>query len=435
MSDLALRVEGLGKQYKLGVPERYRTLRDTLADTFTAPFRRFGRGRSPKPEGEILWALRDVDFEVKWGEVVGIIGRNGAGKSTLLKVLSRITEPTEGQIEIHGRIASLLEVGTGFHPELTGRENIFLNGAILGMKKVEIRTKFDEIVAFAEVDKFIDTPVKRYSSGMYVRLAFAVAAHLDPDILVIDEVLAVGDAAFQKKCLRRMEQVAHEGRTVLFVSHNMMALQALCTRGILLRSGRVAADGPTHDTVARYLDSDKESYSSSVVLRKHPNRLGQSAEHGARMTEVILESGDERLSGELHMGDPLTIRVDFESTERPLKPPVLGVVIKTSLGVPLLGINNRILPAREPDGGIRRGSVVCHFDNIPLMPGRYLVDLFLGDGYGDLDIIPEAISFQVCAADVFGTGQIPPSAAGPICWPATFTILEQEEDSTVCTVS
>jgi lipopolysaccharide transport system ATP-binding protein len=428
MSEIAVRVEGLGKRYKLGPAERYRNLRDTLADTFTAPFRWFRRGRSADAAEQIFWALKDISFDVQRGDVIGIIGRNGAGKSTLLKVLSRITEPTTGQADIHGRIASLLEVGTGFHPELTGRENIYLNGAILGMKKAEIRRKFDEIVAFSEVEKFLDTPVKHYSSGMYVRLAFAVAAHLEPEILIVDEVLAVGDAAFQKKCLRRMGQVAGEGRTVLFVSHNMTAIQSLCTRAILLRGGRMIGDGPTHDIVVQYLSTDNDGHSSSVELRNHPNRLGRHADQAARMTDVTLESGEEPLSGELHMGGPLTIRVGFESPDRPLKPPVLGVVIKTSLGVHVLGISNRILPAQQPAAGLTQGSVVCHFDSIPLMPGRYLLDLYFGDSYIDLDIVQDAISFQVCAADVFGTGQIPPSAAGPICWPAAFTILESEED-------
>jgi len=224
MNDVAIRVENLGKLYHLGKRERYRTLRDTLVASIAAPFRRLRSGPSSSGGPETIWALKDVSFEVKHGEVIGIIGRNGAGKSTLLKILSRITEPTEGQATISGRVGSLLEVGTGFHPELTGRDNIFLNGAILGMKKAEIERKFDEIVAFAEVERFIDTPVKHYSSGMYVRLAFAVAAHLEPEILIVDEVLAVGDVAFQKKCLGKMGEASRSGRTVLFVSHNMAAV-------------------------------------------------------------------------------------------------------------------------------------------------------------------------------------------------------------------
>src|ERR1035437_2478393 len=240
MSDIAIRVEGLSKQYRIGGrQDRYRTLRDTIADTALAPYRRFRAalrhsGVVSANGDETIWALKDVSFEVKRGGVVGIIGRNGSGKSTLLKILSRITSPTAGWADIHGRVGSLLEVGTAFHPELTGRDNIYLNGAILGMKRAELDGRFDEIVAFSEVEKFIDTPVKYYSSGMYLRLAFGVAAHLDPEILLVDEVLAVGDASFQWKCLNKMREVAHQGRTILFVSHNMNAIRRLCSRTIWL---------------------------------------------------------------------------------------------------------------------------------------------------------------------------------------------------------
>src|SRR5262245_31721413 len=249
MSDIAVRIESLSKRYRIG-----RSLQQNdqgLASLFKSPFRAIANGLRSQRQGtrddnDTIWALQDVSAEIRHGEVVGIIGRNGAGKSTLLKILSRITHPTLGSVEIHGRISSLLEVGTGFHPELTGRENIYLNGAILGMKRYEIRQKFDEIVAFAEVEKFIDTPVKRYSSGMYLRLAFAVSAHLEPEILVLDEVLAVGDARFQKRCLNKMHDVAQHGRTVLFVSHSMPAITRLCNRVILLDDGRVLRDGTAH---------------------------------------------------------------------------------------------------------------------------------------------------------------------------------------------
>ncbi len=266
MSDLAIRCEGLSKRYRLGERESYKTLRDTLSDAAAAPFRRLSAAmrNGTNSNGNVsnghhqtaqrsFWALDDVSFEVSKGEVLGIIGRNGAGKSTLLKILSRITKPTRGQAALNGRVGSLLEVGTGFHPELTGRENIYLNAAILGMRRAEVERQFDEIVAFAEVDDFIDTPVKRYSSGMYVRLAFAVAAHLEPEILLIDEVLAVGDAAFQKKCLGKMGDVTRNGRTILFVSHNMQAIGRLCPRAILLDQGRIEKVGPTADVVATYL--------------------------------------------------------------------------------------------------------------------------------------------------------------------------------------
>ena len=254
MSDIAIHVERLGKQFRISSLKEDRNLREALIDGFKAPFRRAGRlfrgqATGATELGKTIWALKDVSLEIKHGEIVGIIGGNGAGKSTLLKIICRITEPTKGFVEMHGRVGSLLEVGTGFHAELSGRENIYLNGAILGMRRGEIRRKFDEIVSFSGIEEFIDTPVKHYSSGMYMRLAFAVAAHLDPEILVVDEVLAVGDAQFQKKCLKKMEGVGREGRTVLFVSHNMQAITRLCSRGILLEAGSVSLDGPVHHVV------------------------------------------------------------------------------------------------------------------------------------------------------------------------------------------
>lgn len=276
MRDVVIRTENLGKLYRLGKIERYRTLRDTISDAWAGSWHRlhsifqptYGRLQNSINSNNHIWALKEVSFEVKRGDVVGIIGRNGAGKSTLMKILSRITEPTEGYAEIKGRIGSLLEVGTGFHPELSGRENIYLNGAILGMKKAEIRRKFDDIVVFAEVEKFIDTPVKHYSSGMYVRLAFAVAAHLEPEILLVDEVLAVGDAAFQKKCLGKMGDVAKEGRTILFVSHNMQAISTLTQRCLLLSRGKCVSNGPTAQVIADYL---QESAPDELIYTDAPS--------------------------------------------------------------------------------------------------------------------------------------------------------------------
>ena len=274
MNDSIISVERLGKRYQLRHRHdgQYQTMRDAIVAGAAAPFRWLAGRRRPKPTVDDFWALRDVSFGVATGEVVGIVGRNGAGKSTLLKVLSRITEPTTGRVELGGRVASLLEVGTGFHPELSGRENIFLNAAILGMSRAETARKFDEIVAFAGVEQFLDTPVKRYSSGMYVRLAFAVAAHLEPEVLIVDEVLAVGDADFQKRCLGKMQEVSRGGRTVLFVSHNMAAIQALCERAIWLDGGRVAADGLTAETIRSYLASS----ASSTTTAHGPVRLGPS---------------------------------------------------------------------------------------------------------------------------------------------------------------
>ncbi|MGH1393717.1 MAG: polysaccharide ABC transporter ATP-binding protein, partial [Trichormus sp.] len=313
MSDTVIRVENLGKKYIIGhqQQEKYTALRDVIANKFKS----MGSLINPKakvknPHHEEFWAIKDVSFEIKQGDRVGIIGHNGAGKSTLLKILSRITEPTTGQIKIKGRVASLLEVGTGFHPELTGRENIYLNGAILGMSKFEIKRKFDEIVAFAELEKFLDTPVKRYSSGMYVRLAFAVAAHLEPDILVVDEVLAVGDVKFQKKCLGKMEDVGQEGRTILFVSHNLGILQTLCDRGILLKKGKVIADGTTSETVSIYLQELENSASNNLLERTDRRGKGKT-----RLSRVDVFSGDD-CSTTLATGSPARF-VFYVTNEQP----------------------------------------------------------------------------------------------------------------------
>jgi lipopolysaccharide transport system ATP-binding protein len=274
LSTTAIRVRNLSKQYQIGARERgYRTFQEALIKAVKSPFERFRRLSGRAGAAESFWALRDASFDIQEGEVVGIIGRNGAGKSTLLKILSQITEPTTGEVELHGRVGSLLEVGTGFHPELTGRENVYLNGAILGMKRAEIKRQFDDIVAFAEVEKFLDTPVKRYSSGMYMRLAFAVAAHLEPEILVVDEVLAVGDAAFQKKCLGKMSAVSQQGRTVLFVSHNMNAIEALCTRALMLNAGSVVANSQdVREVILAYLA--KSNLRESAEWRNPGNTLG-----------------------------------------------------------------------------------------------------------------------------------------------------------------
>ncbi|SRR6266545_401101 len=296
-----IRVANVGKQYPLGVrQETYGTLRDTLAGALRAPLKRLRR--NGRGDGEIMWALKDVSFEVQPGEVMGIIGRNGAGKSTLLKILSRITEPTTGRAELYGRVGSLLEVGTGFHPELTGRENIFLNGAVLGMKKAEITGKFDEMVAFAEIDKFLDTPVKHYSSGMYMRLAFAVAAHLEPEILLVDEVLAVGDAEFQAKCLGKMGAVASEGRTVLFVTHNLAAVQTLCKRVIWLQQGKVLEEGPTNKVVKNYLAAASSSLAMGNLWNDPTTAPGNDK---VRLHRVRVRP----LSGS--SSDPITIQTDF----------------------------------------------------------------------------------------------------------------------------
>jgi lipopolysaccharide transport system ATP-binding protein len=311
MGDIAIQVNNLGKEYRIGVrQEAYRTLRDALSGALAAPFRRAGRLLRGESGGaadleQRFWALKELSFDVHRGEVVGIIGRNGAGKSTLLKILSRITEPTTGSARIYGRVGSLLEVGTGFHSELTGRDNIYLNGAILGMRHAEIDRKFDEIVSFAEVEQFIDTPVKHYSSGMYLRLAFAVAAHLEPEILIVDEVLAVGDAAFQKKCLGKMGEVAHEGRTVLFVSHDMQAINTLCDRAILLHSGALAKDGLTREVVASYLESTNRRHTTSA-----PERQRAGADEISLLDVKILQ-GDQQV-GVVNCRESFDIVIEYE---------------------------------------------------------------------------------------------------------------------------
>ncbi len=318
MGDLVIRAENLSKLYRIGASRaRYKTVRESLAEAVAAPFRRLRDGkrrvgdeRSGPPSSvsgphNTIWALKDVSFEVKQGEVVGIIGRNGAGKSTLLKILSRITKPTQGRAEIHGRVGSLLEVGTGFHPELTGRENIYLNGAILGMKKTQIDRKFDEIVAFAEVERFFDTPVKHYSSGMYLRLAFAVAAHLEPEILLVDEVLAVGDAAFQKRCLGKMGDVAKEGRTVLLVSHNMGAITRLCRRSLWLGQGRIVMDGPSAEAVNSY----QAQYLSA---RPEWTRPGLKSPNGDfALLKVAVKNTEDRSTSAFRGDEPIVVEIRY----------------------------------------------------------------------------------------------------------------------------
>ena len=332
MSNIPIRVEHLGKKYVLshlargGGHKKYTALRDVLTEAALAPFRRLTRrggdasanGRADDVQArEDFWALKDVSFEVKQGESVGIIGRNGAGKSTLLKLLSRITAPTTGRIELDGKVASLLEVGTGFHPELTGRENIYLNGAILGMKRAEIKAKFDEIVAFAEVERFLDTPVKHYSSGMYVRLAFAVAAHLEPDVLIVDEVLAVGDAEFQKKCLGKMKSVSEsEGRTVLFVSHNMQAVRQMCQRVIFLRRGQIACEGDAHEAISAYLGQGAHAESQQTIdLADYP-RVNPFQNAGFVRLRFTNDRGDA--VSQVKLSDILGVEVDI-TVKKPLR--------------------------------------------------------------------------------------------------------------------
>jgi lipopolysaccharide transport system ATP-binding protein len=417
-----IKVENLGKRYRIGERAAYRTIRDSIMRSATAPWRGLRSriaGDDRQADASHVWALSDVSFEVSPGEVLGVIGRNGAGKSTLLKVLSRITEPTTGRIELYGRVGSLLEVGTGFHPELSGRENIFLSGAIMGMRRAEIARKFDQIVAFAEIEQFVDTPVKRYSSGMYVRLAFAVAAHLDPEILLVDEVLAVGDAAFQKKCLGKMSDVAREGRTVLFVSHNTASIESLCTACLMFTGGQLEARGTPLDILSRYVAAGSELGSGERSLEEHPGRRTRSI---PTMTRVELRSGQgARTAGVVRMGEPLEISVSYAASH-PLRP-VLGAIVKTSYGAPVFCSSDRFCDQLIFCEPIARGTVVCTIDKIPLMPGNYTIDLFLGDANGDFDIIYEATSFEVLATDVTGTGRLPPTSGGPIYCDANWRLI------------
>ena len=406
MNRVAIRAEGLSKQYRIGKGPSYKTLRDSLTGLASAAFRPWRR-KTP----ETIWALRDVSFEIEPGEVVGVIGRNGSGKSTLLKILSRITEPTEGRAEIHGRVGSLLEVGTGFHLELTGRENIFLSGAILGMRRAEIERKFDEIVEFAEVEKFIDTPVKHYSSGMYLRLAFAVAAHLEPEILLVDEVLAVGDAAFQTKCLGKMGDVAAEGRTVLFVSHNMTAVQRLCGRCIWISKGSIGAVGGPAEVVATYLagttPADGGVTPGDSDLSGHENPYPP---HAALIRRIRLLDKAGSIRQTFQMGEPMTIEVEVAGLDR-YRDGMLGVIFKSQEDQWLAGINTGMRPLDSPRA--RRGA--APHPTGPFTPGIYWIGSARHTGrlLGSTSSTTPA-RFQVVRADVYGSGYVVSSTYGLI---------------------
>ncbi|MDP9159532.1 MAG: ABC transporter ATP-binding protein [Acidobacteriota bacterium] len=395
-SDVVIRAERLGKKYFISHEadrERYTALRDVVPRNvkrlFRSAFNFSKRKITSGYQQEEFWALKDINFEIQRGDIVGIIGRNGAGKSTLLKILSRITEPSEGRVEIEGRVASLLEVGTGFHLELTGRENIYLNGAILGMSRAEIKRRFDEIVAFADIEKFLDTPVKRYSSGMYMRLAFAVAAHLEPEILIVDEVLAVGDAAFQKKCIGRMGEVAKRGRTVLFVSHDMRRVTALCHRGILLNSGRVEAMGTMAAVVGKYLE-DRGNTEGFADLGGRGDRSG-TGEAVLQSIELLSEGGRTATVG---FGDAVTHKIEVR-VYKDIGPSLLAIIITSDDGVAvheLLNLNEGY--TWIPGPGNYEFNVTI--PKLCLYPGGYSIDLWLGDATSRrLDYVTEAMKFHV----------------------------------------
>jgi len=414
MSDTAIRVEKLSKKYSLGMAKvRHDTLRDHLVGGIKSLFKKEQR---PSQDASIFWALKAVSLEIKKGEVVGIIGRNGAGKSTLLKILARITDPTSGVAEIHGRVGSLLEVGTGFSGELTGRENTYLNGAILGMTKKEIDRKFDEIVAFAEVERFVDTPVKHYSSGMYLRLAFAVAAHLEPEILLVDEVLAVGDVAFQRKCIGKMGDVARQGRTILFVSHNMAAVESLCSTAYLLENGQLVESGTTKTVVNAYL-------SSIPALCKTPleHRTDREGNGRLRFTDIEFGADDGVPTVVVQTGQTLLISVAYTSTSDTVKNVEVSIDIFAQNGQCMLILNNEMVGA-DFESAPEVGRFSCRVERFPLSPGQYPITLFCRVNGIIADWVQQAVLLTVEPGDFYGTGRLPPATHGGFLIPQKWQI-------------
>ncbi|UCG51447.1 MAG: ABC transporter ATP-binding protein [Candidatus Latescibacterota bacterium] len=392
----AIKADNLSKRFRIGMLQHETMLREVLVGMIKHPFSRI------RPKKEFIWALRDVGFEVDTGEVMGIIGRNGAGKSTLLKVLSRITYPTTGSATVKGRVSSLLEVGTGFHEELTGRENVFLNGSILGMKKKEIVRKMDAIIDFAGVKKFVDTPMKRYSSGMKLRLGFAVAAHLEADVLLVDEVLAVGDADFQRKCLRAMDDLRTGGRTVLFVSHNMSAVENLCPRAIWIEGGRIVEDGEAKTVIHNYLSTFAQEAKSGYDLSQIESRSGNGA---ARFTAIEFLDDQGNPTGLIRSGEKMTVRLHFRVNET-VKHPHFGFKIFSDTGALVTTISTWATRLEIPQLTPGEDYIDLHVDFLNLMPARYYVSLSLQSvGRLRYDILDHCAVFDVEAADVYGTGR------------------------------
>lgn len=406
MATAAIRVDHLSKSYRIGSRRRYGRLTEALWDGLRRPVSTARARRAGERE---FWALQDVSLEIYEGEVVGVIGRNGAGKSTLLKVLSRITEPTAGRVEILGRVGSLLEVGTGFHEELTGRENIFLNGAILGMSRSEIKRRFDEIVDFAGVEEFIETPVKRYSSGMYVRLAFAVAAHLEPEILVVDEVLAVGDTEFQQKCLGKMGELARTGRTTLFVSHNLAAVDSLCDRGVVLERGRVDFVGTQRDAIAHYLSSTQSDIGTSVAERE--DRRGSGA---IRITSIEYRSSTGRSLSAVASGQDVEIVLNYRAEHDFTRASIVtSIAVRNDIGTPVFVQHNQLtndLWSSVP----RAGAFVCSIKRLPLPPSTYRLDVSVANHLDFLDAVSDAAELNIVAGPFFASTELPPRDRG-IC--------------------
>ncbi len=404
----AIEVSELSKCYNVDQEGRkgdysYGSLRESLARWATAPLRRW-RGNGAERRTEEFWALRDVSFAVRPGEVVGIIGRNGAGKSTLLKILSEITRPTRGEVKIWGRVGSLLEVGTGFHPELTGRENVFLNGAILGMTRREIARKFDDIVSFAGVEKFLDTPVKRYSSGMYVRLAFAVAAHLEPEILLVDEVLAVGDQGFQKRCVGKMGEISHSGRTVLLVSHNLPMVAHLSTSAVWMDRGQLRRQGPASDVISAYCAHTEGTGDGlpSVDLRDHP---GRSAGMARVLRRVSLFDLDDNPTTTVPLGGDLVVEVEVGDMEG-RSDTNLVLDIADTFGTRMAQAHSQHQSTLDLSG-VEASRVRCVLSDLRLLPGDYVLSVAVGDCEDHVDRVENAIPFTVAEADIYGTGHVP----------------------------
>jgi len=413
-NNIAIRVENLGKQYRIGeLQASYRTIREAIVDAVKSPFVRAssllrGQAYGAANLREEIWALRNVSFEVKEGEVLGIIGKNGAGKTTLLKILSRIAEPTEGKAEIHGRVRSLLEVGTGMHQELTGRENIFLNGAILGMRREEIKRKFEEIVEFSGIERFMDTPMKHYSSGMQVRLAFSIAAHLEPQILLIDEVLAVGDAAFQERCMNKMKDISTGGRTVLFISHNMAAISNLCSSAFLLQNGHLEFSGSAKETIDQYLHIAHSSMPG--LLRDRTDRKGEGK---VTFTNISIMNKTRRPVNSIACGEEVRIKLDYESSmETSLSNASFSIAIYDVFGQHLILAENEMSGfrmAKIPS----KGSVICSIPRVPITPGNYDLNISCYINGVNQDWVPRAGHLIVSEGDFYATGKLPsPAHAG-----------------------
>jgi len=414
MSKTVITSRGISKAYRLGVREKHQDLRETVMSALRTPMQRLRKHNEDWTDGEdTFWALRDVNFDIQQGDVVGIIGRNGAGKSTLLKILSRITEPTEGEVRMKGRVSSLLEVGTGFHPELTGRENIFLNGAILGMKRAEIKSKFDQIVEFSEVGKFLDTPVKRYSSGMYVRLAFSVAAHLDPEIMIVDEVLAVGDAAFQKKCLGKMGDVVQQGgRTILFVSHSMDAVASLCTSCFVVNGGQISDRLSTEDGIKQYLGLVGDVV--DVPLAQKPRTQHKPRDPIFTGLKMYNDDGPTNI---ISCGEGITFEVEIENLDDPGELTCAVALFNTKnqrVAVFHSQYNSGMTFRATPDGKKR---LICTVPSLPLTPGTYYVELVVADGFQMLERVDRADRLELMFADVLGHGKLPSQRQAAILLP------------------